>query len=808
MIVRPANYAIFSIAVVFVSIIVFPFPIRLLEMYSKAGEYELASQQAEIIARQEGDNRMSLRFWASRADARGDPGQLINYLKRLERVSYEKPLNLQRMAEVYMWSGQPQKAAGVLEEKIRLQPDDKKGLDMLSDLYQVLDQPAKLAAVLEALLRLQPGNSELVQWLLSLYSQLGRVDDELALRLKLLEQKPDDLQNIVRLGGLYLASGKIEPGLKRLEPLLGREKKSRTAAEAVLALIINSGSEAKWRGYKGGLLQAFGGAAALADQVNQESTVQDRAGIGARIATELARENPRQHSILGIAVDLYRLGGQIGLATRMAADVARLNPADPVLARTEAELYLESQDYDGALKALRRLVGIKPDSDQAWEELYKVSSWSENPLDVISARLLRAGRFPKDTQNLDRLVDLARNAERYELAKETLMKLGELKQKDKAYHERMARLDEAIRWKQQDEPKLAMAAPEQSPDGEPHTVQPGEQTEKSAMPQPASSAAGPAEPESTSKPAQAAEFETPAEPEEPALPQGVNELRKLALAKPKDAEVFRAYLDAVQGGQAGKADFDYLHKLVKKTRSPALLRSIGKSLVAADQVLRALPAFEKLARIRPRDPDVRRELAKYYSWHDMPARRLAVLKELAALEPENAGIRLELFEAAIASSDQKIILSLGAWLHGRGKLEPGRSLDLADAYIKAKRLKDALGICRQTLRCKAGAGVLVRAGWMAMDHGQPRLGQALFAKAVKASPGKPEYLKNLALAQMASGQTHRAVLTMQAYTRRKKDYEAHFLLGEILSGLGRKQAAKLEYQKAQTLLAQTKETGR
>ena len=62
MISRPLNYAIFTLVIIITSIIVFPYPIRLLEMYSAAGEFDLASLQAAEMLEKEGRRAPGLQL--------------------------------------------------------------------------------------------------------------------------------------------------------------------------------------------------------------------------------------------------------------------------------------------------------------------------------------------------------------------------------------------------------------------------------------------------------------------------------------------------------------------------------------------------------------------------------------------------------------------------------------------------------------------------------------------------------------------------------------------------------------------------
>ena len=860
MITRPVNYLIFSAAVVFVSILIFPFPIRLLEMYSRSGEYDLASEQADIIIQKEGDNRSSLGFMAAQASLSGDPARLIHYMKRLERVSLSRPLTLQRMAEIYMWSGQPQEAIQVLEQKLKQEPGDQGSLMQLTGLYQLMDKPEKLALVLKARLAKKPDDAKLRDWLLSVYSSVGDIDSGVALRLEIMKRQPKDQQNIVRLGGLYLASGQTVEGLTRLGALLERQPDNRAAAGAMLALLLDAGDSRKWAQYKSPLLKALGGAKGLAEQLAQESIAQDRAGVGAWMLAELAQQNPQEPGILVQAVDLYRRNDQTASAAQLINGMADLNPDDPGLARTQAELALESGDNTSALESLRRYVQLDSGDRKAWEQLYQVASWSDKPDGAIAARQLRLRLFPQDAQALDSLAGLAWEAGRYDLAKRALKRLADLKPKNQAYQTRLAELDQAIAWqKRQSQPGAptdqarkpaqkqdlllahagrmppaaeaprpveAAEAPDEpapakakdnadipravvDPESAPEAAfgQGAELKKASPAAKNAPAAKSPA-PLAQAKQAQAntgTHTEEPETPQEPSLPEDIDSLRRLARANPADREVFRAYLDAVAGGQAGKADFTYLQNLVKGATGQARLRAIADALVSGDRVPQALFAVEKLARMRPADIKLRMELAKYYSWTDNSRKRLGVLKELAVLQPDNAEIRRELFEAAVAAGDPKMILDHGGWLLRRGKLKTGQSLDLADAYIKTGQQVKALKMCRSLLSQKASGQELARAGWIAMDQGRPDLARALFGQAAKMTPGNPDYYKNLASAQAASGQAERAVLSMRAYTRRSKDYEAHYMLGEILNGLGRKNEAEIEFEKAYALLAKGRE---
>ena len=770
MITKPANYAIFSVAVVLVSILVFPFPIRLLEMYSKAGEYDLASQQAAIITRQEGENRSSLGFRATQASLDGDPARLIHYLKRLDRISLDKKDTLARTAQVYMWSGQPEMAAQTLEETLKLFPKEESTLEELTSLYQLLDQPENLTRVVEERFKLNPADEELADWLMSLYAENGQIEREMALRLDLFKEKPEDAENAARLGGLYLAAGKIDEGLDLLAGRLGKEPGNQTLAQAVLSLLVNSGDERKWRGLKALLLQSLGTPKALAQQIYGEAIAQDRTGAIAPIMGGLAREYHQEPEILKSAVELHLMNNQPGKASELMAQMARLHPDDPVLARSEANLLLEAGDNERALKALRRMLRLRPDAPQDWQELFKVAGWSARPDDAIKARLLRLELFPSDTANLDELVKLAQDVERYDLAKETLQKLGGLTKKDAGYVKRMAMIDQAISWQQR----------KNAPPG-----QPGAHGAASSAVQ------------------TAGQPQTAPPPAAPALPDDINELRRLVQKAPKDAELFDAYLAAVEGGRAGPQDIRYFERLVGRTRNPRLLSRVARAFVTGDMVLRALPALEKLARIQPANQKVRRDLAKYYSWTGKVPERLAVLKELSALTPADESLRLELFEAALGAGDKETLLEQGVWLQARGRLKPAQSMDLAELHLKSGNRQKALALCRSLLRAQAGAQALARAGWMALDQEEPRLAVALFSLAVKREPRNPEHLKNLASAQLASGQAQRAVLSMRAYTRRIKDYGAHFMLGEILSALGRNQEARIEFNKAHAMMAKS-----
>ena len=98
------------------------------------------------------------------------------------------------------------------------------------------------------------------------------------------------------------------------------------------------------------------------------------------------------------------------------------------------------------------------------------------------------------------------------------------------------------------------------------------------------------------------------------------------------------------------------------------------------------------------------------------------------------------------------------------------------------------------------AHLLARAGEIALELERPRLARNLLALAMDREPQQHRFLKLLAMAEMASGRTERAVKILRAYTRRQADYQAHYLLGEYLSSLGRYQEAQKEFKQAQILM--------
>ena len=238
------------------------------------------------------------------------------------------------------------------------------------------------------------------------------------------------------------------------------------------------------------------------------------------------------------------------------------------------------------------------------------------------------------------------------------------------------------------------------------------------------------------------------------------------------------------------------------------MRKIIDALVAGDKVPHAIEVLQRLAKLRPRDKEARLELAKYYSWTDRPQDRFEVLLELLALEPESLERRREIMAEARNLERRDVVLQQAIWLQRRGQLDHEGQLSLAEAYIEQKQPQKAMAICKGILDQNASGAVLARAGEMAMGQEYHRLAHALLTEALRKDPAQERVLKQLALAEMALGRAEKAIMLMQAYTRRHADFEAHYILGEYLNGMGRKKEALRQFKLAQALMVKSQRTAK
>jgi tetratricopeptide (TPR) repeat protein len=766
MISRPLNYLIFTAVIVVISVIVFPFPIRLLEMYSAAGEFDLASEQAAKMLKEEGDARPAFNFMASRAAAEGDPDSLVLYLLRLGRVSVNKPQTYQRLSDVYMWMGKPEQAVNALESKLVIEPGDQKALLDLTDMYQTMDQPDSLARIVEMRLALKPDDLDLTNYLASLQSLLGNFNREIELRRRILDLDPKDHGNLRRLGGLYLATGQTQKGLDEFIKLMDQDPGNTTLAEAALALVVGGASKTHWLKLKDRIIAAMGDYGEVLHQAAHTALANDRADFGAWLVSQLVLEHPRDIAALDLAVELYRRNNQTAQAVDLVERISLEQPDNPALLERLVRLNLEINNSRAAFIALKGLLTLRPDSPREWEQFLKVATWTKDSNDELAALRMRLQHAPRDVKALKRLIDLAQDLGKAQEAKDALIRLAKLG-KVKDYKKRLASLERRI--------KYGSLKPQ--PIGE--------------TPKDAAQRAGGRE---------SAAKQTPPEMAPPELPEDLESIRAMLTKDPRDAELLDHYLKVASYTPLESKDIAHLKKLAENSKDHGLLKRVGKALVAGNKVPHAIPVIEKLARLRPKDGAVRRDLAKYYSWTDQSHKRLLVLLELVELDPQSHQLRLEVVAAALSLGKHQVALEHALWLRERGKLDHEGHLTLAEAYVLQDQKQGALDICGELLKLNAAPKLLARAGEIALGLERPRLARALFAAAMRKAPGQHLYLKQMALAEMALGRAEKAVLLMQAYTRRHRDYEAHYLLGEYLASLGRKAEAQNQFLQAQNLM--------
>ncbi len=788
MIAKPRNYLLFTAAVVGVGLAVFPYPQRLFEMYLAVGRLELAEKQASIVINTQGGNRRVLSFLARQAEKAGDPEVLIDYYRRMIEIDPKNPANYQHLADTYIWSGQPDLATSVLEDKLKLTPGDLKTLWRLADLYVLLDRPKDLIRVDERLLDYAEDKTAIAQRLAYHYSLAGMIDKELALRRELAGLEPDDKPNLRRLAELFEMAGLGREGLTYFAARLRRDPHDPELARLALGLAVAAGGLADWEKAAQDLERALGGRRKLAAALVEAARARNRTAFAGRILADYALAHPDQTWLAEAAVELFKEADALDQAVELLRKLTRARPGDERLALKTARLELENNDPAGAYDTLSRLVEARPQAEEAWRELLRIAGWTGRPDDERRALVKRLEHRPDDLAALERLAAAAMAEQAWPEAEKALRRLTAARPKEARYWRMLGRL---YQWSER--PKMARRAYLKLAELGAANEEEKDFLARTAPPPPAVGAAKP----------------PPAVEVEPEPPLTLARLRARLQKKPGDRRTLSAYLEMAGYTELAPEDVAFLRRLAKRTDRPELLERIGRVFLARDMVAEALPPFEKLARLRPGDRKILRELAQYYDWAGRPAGKLKALERLIALSPADAELRLSAARSAVALGDDKAAASHYLWLEEHARLAPAERAYLADLLARTGQKSLSLALCRKILSAVAAdARTLQTAGETALRLDSFRLAAALLKAARRKDPGRIELLKPLAQAELALGRKERAAAVLRLYVRSKPDYEALFQLGEILLSLGRRREAMARFAQAEKLIAGLEGKGR
>lgn len=223
---------------------------------------------------------------------------------------------------------------------------------------------------------------------------------------------------------------------------------------------------------------------------------------------------------------------------------------------------------------------------------------------------------------------------------------------------------------------------------------------------------------------------------------------------------------------------------------------------AADDPVTAVRYLERAYRILPSDLVLLKKLALFYGYANMPAKQITVYEKLEKLKMLGPQGKIDLARAYIDAKRWADALRFLEPLAKAPKLGKEEGVLLAMALSQSGRAKEA-GVIYRRLGGEhpSDTKYLAYLGAEAVFISDLDTGLWLFDKVLRQDPSNAVALKGRAMIEAANNDPEKAIRSYRRYTQKYgNDPEGRFFLAELYTVTGREEEAAGAYQKAMRLL--------
>lgn len=209
-----------------------------------AGRLDDARERLEKVLVRDAKNVSAMMALAQLADAEGNDSEAFAWLEKARQADPEAITPRLVLARLYLRKKQAQKARIVLDEILRMDPDNPKGLMALGEVALIQhDVPAAIAFFARAV-KVFP-NAESYYWLGVAHVRANNIADARRSFSKALQQAPAYVPAIAMSALLDLKAGKTGDALKKVKRIRARQRSSPISFELEGDIRLQMGQAAR-----------------------------------------------------------------------------------------------------------------------------------------------------------------------------------------------------------------------------------------------------------------------------------------------------------------------------------------------------------------------------------------------------------------------------------------------------------------------------------------------------------------------------------------------------------------------------------
>lgn len=287
----------------------------------------------------------------------GDRGRA--FFEKAVRIDPRDPQGFENLGAFFLGSGNPARAAEILEQGSLLPHASELLFSYLGDAYLALHQPAKAQAVAERGLALMPGSSRFHNLIGLALAATNRPEEAMVAYRKAIACSSGSAEPVANLGLVLLQQGRREEAIAALKQALELQPGYDKAGVPLAHLQLNAGDLPAAAAYIFPYFQQFPAlpeARALMSHYYLTSALaaarkNDPAGIEQACRTGLGfvPESSELNGFLGMT---YRQLGRTDEALKALETSYQLKPGDSRVALGLADLYIQLQHDDDARRIL------------------------------------------------------------------------------------------------------------------------------------------------------------------------------------------------------------------------------------------------------------------------------------------------------------------------------------------------------------------------------------------------------------------------------------------------------------------------
>ncbi|MEM6579628.1 MAG: XrtA/PEP-CTERM system TPR-repeat protein PrsT [Pseudomonadota bacterium] len=283
------------------------------------------------VVERDPNNAIALNLLGNIYTALGDSEKSVQYLLKAVELQPENPQLRTRLAVSYLQSGDRERGIGELEGVIEIDPEFTQS-ELLLILQHLQDEE---------------------------YEKAMEVAEQLS------EKRPASMMALNLVGGTMLLQGEQDSAIEIFEQVLRTQPDNATAANSLAELAIKRGEFDLARDYYQGVLDVSPGALSATMKL---AALEDALGNNEK-ANQLFLRAVEVHpdsasAKLSLARHLLR-NGSSRQTIAIIEEIEDTHPNVPILLEVRGEAELAQGDTEKALKTLKRLVKIEPNSAEA-----------------------------------------------------------------------------------------------------------------------------------------------------------------------------------------------------------------------------------------------------------------------------------------------------------------------------------------------------------------------------------------------------------------------------------------------------------